>query len=126
MDNRVVNVAYYPSSNEYRIFHPDTPLANRLEGYNFLYVVRRKFQKIYVKLCRFRNPLLTFHQLKQPPVQKQTSCRPTTRRSTTQSMFHDPRTSGSCTARKKAEKYYVKGLVFPLEKSVSLLTMSHT
>lgn len=43
----------------------------------------------------------------------------------TQSMFHDPRTSGSCTAKKKAEQYYVRGLVFRLEKSVSLLKMSH-
>lgn len=61
MENRVVNVAYYPSLNEYRIFHPDTPLANRLEGYNFLYAVRRKFQKIYIKLFCFGRLLLTFH-----------------------------------------------------------------
>lgn len=44
-----------------------------------------------------------------------------TKKSTTRNMFHDPRTSGSCIARRKAGKYYVKGLVFPLEKSVSLL-----
>lgn len=56
-----MNVAYYPSLNEYRIFHPDTPLANRLEGYNFLYAVRRKFQKIYIKLFCFGRLLLTFH-----------------------------------------------------------------